>query len=511
MTEFSAQVDSNSLPPQNIDAEESILGGILLDPDALGRIIDLIEPEAFYVKAHRDIYEAAIALNSQGKPTDLMTVTTWLADRDLLEKIGGTAALARLVSRTISAVNIDRYAELVMDKYQRRQLIGAGHQIAEFGYDTATDLETVLDRSEQTIFSLTQNRPQQGLVPISDTIAQTFNNIEQLYENTALPGIESNFYDLDAMTSGFQRSDLIIVAGRPSMGKCIAASSEIVLADGSLTTIEQICQRRRAQLLTLKNNWQFDFTEPSAFVDDGVKPVFRVTTRLGRSIETTITHPYLTIRGWRRLSQLQPGVKIAVPGKIDVFGKETIDECQVKLLGYFLSCESLTNIVIPDCIKNDHKLFQDFIAAAIKSSKKEIIDREEQQKQLDVFSNLEAIEEGRRQETEGRRELSKGDSILADNLPYAFPPKEEDLLINRLLSWLKSLGIDENNFSIPAIVFKLTRAQISLFLNRLFATAEWIESIDSDRAQLRYNTVSEVLARQIQHLWILYKSFSAQQ
>lgn len=219
MTELNYQVASHSLPPQNIEAEESILGGILLDPEALGRVVDILPPEAFYVKAHRAIYEAALNLHSQGKPTDLMTVTTWLQDRHLLDELGGTMTLVQLVDRTVSTVNIDRYAALIIDKYLRRQLITAGQEIVALGYETSMELDNVLDESEKKIFRLTQKRPQEGLIPISDTLVQTFEDIEKLHQKTAQPGIPSGFYDLDAMTSGFQRSDLIIVAGRPSMGK----------------------------------------------------------------------------------------------------------------------------------------------------------------------------------------------------------------------------------------------------------------------------------------------------
>jgi replicative DNA helicase len=114
----------DSLPPQNIEAEESILGGILLDPQAMGRVAALMTPEAFYISAHQDIYKAIQELHRQGKPTDLMTVTSWLVDRGLLEKVGGTSKLAQLLDRTVSAVNIDRYAALVMDKYLRRDRVG---------------------------------------------------------------------------------------------------------------------------------------------------------------------------------------------------------------------------------------------------------------------------------------------------------------------------------------------------------------------------------------------------
>ena len=220
---INAGIPENALPPQNIDAEESILGGILLDPGAIGRVVDLLVPEAFYVLAHQQIYQGALKLHLQGQPTDLMTVTSWLSDCGLLEKVGGTARLAQLVDRTVSAVNIDRYAALIMDKYLRRQLITAGHEIVDLGYDTAKNLETVLDESEQKIFRLTQEQPQDGLIPIGESLAKAYNEIEKLHQQVALPGITTNFYDLDAMTGGFQRSDLIILAGRPSMGKTALA------------------------------------------------------------------------------------------------------------------------------------------------------------------------------------------------------------------------------------------------------------------------------------------------
>ncbi|MGF1479530.1 MAG: replicative DNA helicase [Cyanophyceae cyanobacterium] len=264
MVELSFQVNHQSVPPQNIDAEESILGGILLDPEAIGRVADLIGPEAFYVKAHREIYQAALVLHSQGQPTDLMTVTSWLSDRHILDKVGGASKLAQLVDRTVSAVNIDRYAALIQDKYLRRQLISAGNDIIDLGFDTATDLETVLDRAEQKVFRLTQERPQQGLVPIADTLVQTFNEIESLHQEVALPGITSNFYDLDAMTSGFQRSDLIILAGRPSMGKTalglgvavnIAKVHKLPVAIFSLEmSKEQLAQRLLASETGIESN-----------------------------------------------------------------------------------------------------------------------------------------------------------------------------------------------------------------------------------------------------------------
>ncbi|BAY28798.1 replicative DNA helicase [Nostoc carneum NIES-2107] len=244
---------SDRLPPQNIEAEEAILGGILLDPEAIGRVSDRLVAEAFYISAHKDIYQAALRLHAQGKPTDLLAVTSWLADHDLLHRIGGRNKLATLVDRTVSAVNIDALASLVMDKYQRRQLIKAGNEIVHLGYETEKELPIVLDQAEQKVFGITQERAQSGLVHISDTLISNFQDIEERNQGIALPGITCSFYDLDALTSGFQRSDLIIVAARPAMGKTafclnlaynIAASHRMPVAVFSLEmSKEQLVQR----------------------------------------------------------------------------------------------------------------------------------------------------------------------------------------------------------------------------------------------------------------------------
>ncbi|QSV62170.1 MAG: replicative DNA helicase [Dolichospermum sp. DL01] len=404
--ELSFQGDgSNRVPPQNIEAEEAILGGILLDPEAIGRVSDRLVPEAFYISAHTTIYQAALRLHTQQKPTDLLSITSWLTDNDQLTQIGGRNKLATLVDRTVSAVNIDALAGLVMEKYLRRQLIKAGNEIVHLGFETETELPIVLDSAEQKVFNVTQQKTQSGLVHIGDTLINTFQDIETRHQGIALPGIPCGFYDLDAMTSGFQRSDLIIVAGRPSMGKCLSHDSEIVLADGQIATIEELYQQRQGSLLTLNDDWKFTFTQPSAFVDDGIKPVFRITTCLGRAIETTITHPFLTIKGWQRLENLQVGNKIAIPRKIDVFGTETIHECEVKLLADSLE-------------KSDTK-------------------------------------------------------------------------------------------TVPNIVFKLEKSQLSLFLNRLFATDGWATLLNSGQSQLGYGTVSEKLARQIQHLLLRFGIIAA--
>lgn len=208
------------LPPQNIEAEEEILGGILLDPDALMRVAEFLRPEMFYISAHQEIYRAALQLHSQGQPTDLMTVSAWLADHHLLERVGGTGAIRRLLEQTVSSVNIDQYARLVMDKYMRRQLIQVSNTLARLAYDTSQPLSQVMDQAEQEVFRLTQERVQRSLIPASEVLVNIFSDLEEKFQSGAqLPGIPTKFIDLDNLTQGLQRSDLLILAGRPSMGK----------------------------------------------------------------------------------------------------------------------------------------------------------------------------------------------------------------------------------------------------------------------------------------------------
>ena len=208
---------------QNIEAEEAVLGGILVDPEAIGRVAETLQPESFSLRSHQKIYKAALTLHSQGITPDMMTVTTWLSDQKLLEQVGGQLKIVQLLESTVSAVNIDQYGLLVSDKQTRRKLIESAHKIIELAEDTSQELETVIQKSEQQIANISQGKSQQDLVSIGETLIDTFQDIEDRSTGATPPGVPCGFYDLDAMTGGFQRSDLIIVAGRPSMGKTALA------------------------------------------------------------------------------------------------------------------------------------------------------------------------------------------------------------------------------------------------------------------------------------------------
>lgn len=203
----------NNLPPQNIEAEESILGGILLDPEAIAVVSAILPPEAIYIPAHRDIYKAALALHEKGKPTDLMSVTSYLYDHELLDRIGGQGKLSQLVDRTVSAINCDRYAQLVMEKYHRRQLIKAGHDIVQTGYDNTLEVEVAHDKALGLIDSVA---PDSGVAKCYATVREIL-DIPGILEPS--PGIPTGFPEMDEIGGGIKKQDLTLLAGRPSMGK----------------------------------------------------------------------------------------------------------------------------------------------------------------------------------------------------------------------------------------------------------------------------------------------------
>lgn len=208
-----------SVPPQNMEAEEAILGGILLDPEAITRVIDKLKPEAFYESNNKTVYEAAVVLHSQGKPTDLLSMTTWLTDHNKLQNVGVRSKLASLVDRTVSAVNIDALADMVIEKYDRRQLIKTGNELVQLGHQTDLPIDEVKNQAEQKVYAVTQSGRKTSFSNANSIATDNYAHTINVANGLIPPGIPCGFYDLDAMTAGFQRSDLIIVAGRPSMGK----------------------------------------------------------------------------------------------------------------------------------------------------------------------------------------------------------------------------------------------------------------------------------------------------
>ncbi len=208
------------LPPQNIDAEQAVLGAILVDKDALFKIANLISSDDFYRDDHKVIFSAMLYLFEKRSPIDLVTLTDELRRKKELERAGGAVYLTHLANSTLSSANCQKHAQIVAEKGVLRRLIKAATQIIEDSYLEKEDIPVILDKSEQVLFSVSQKMISQNFMPISDILADTFDRINELHENKGkLRGVATGFRDLDNLLAGLQKSDLIIIAARPSMGK----------------------------------------------------------------------------------------------------------------------------------------------------------------------------------------------------------------------------------------------------------------------------------------------------
>ena len=213
-------VNMRKLPPQSIEAEMSILGGILLDNEAINRVLDILVPEDFYRESHRKIMRAMIELNEHREPCDLITLTTILKKRGELEEIGGAPYLATLVDFVPTAANIAYYSKIVKEKSISRSLISVATEIVTDGFDDQADIDELLDKAQKAIFQISENRIDTPYFALNLILKDAIKYIGELYEKKeSVTGVPTGFIDLDQKTAGFQRGDLIIIAGRPSMGK----------------------------------------------------------------------------------------------------------------------------------------------------------------------------------------------------------------------------------------------------------------------------------------------------
>jgi replicative DNA helicase len=208
------------MPPQNLEAEVSVLGCLMLDKDAIIKIADLIIPDDFYDPKHRTIYEAITALYAKNTPIDILTVTNLLEEKKELDRVGGSSYLTGLVSTVPTAANVVHYATIVRKKGTLRRLIGTAGEITNLAFQEDNDIETILDQAEQKLFGVSQKHLKQNFIPINSVLTATFERIDELHRDQGkLRGLASGFIDLDQKLGGLQKSDLVILAARPSMGK----------------------------------------------------------------------------------------------------------------------------------------------------------------------------------------------------------------------------------------------------------------------------------------------------
>ncbi|GAB6042729.1 replicative DNA helicase [Endothiovibrio diazotrophicus] len=544
------------VPPHSIQAEQAVLGGLMIANETWDSVSDRVSEGDFYRLEHRLIFRAITELAQQSSPFDAVTVHERLSKTAELDSAGGSSYLGTLSQSTPSAANIAAYADIVRERSVLRQLIQVGTEVANSGYVTeGRPITELLDDAERKVFEIAEQSARfsrGGARGMKEVLKNVVEKIDELFNSDShITGVTTGFNDFDEKTAGLQPADLVIVAGRPSMGKCVEASTEIVLEDGSVETIETLYRRRRARLLTLANDWRLHVTEPSAFVDDGEKPVFRLTTRLGRAIETTATHPYLTPRGWRPLDELSIGERVAVPRALPLFGDEAMRDCEVKLLGYLLGdgCLTLTRGA-PKFTNVDTRMQADFMAAVaefggvratLKRRSGRAPDISIAADGQDVARHRERFAAGLRGALEAAGLSGRQFALAVDVSPASvwnwthsrsmpgaelfsrvaaffqqervgeWVPEGRECAAassrNAVTRWLEGLGVwgkDAHGKFIPAPVFRLPRSLMALFINRLFATDGWATLLSSGRGQLGFSTVSERMGRQLQHLLLRF-------
>lgn len=208
------------LPPQSLDAEKSVLGSLVMDKNAITKVADLLRPDDFYKKQHQDIYEAIIDLFKKNDPIDLLAVSNRLKEKGLLESIGANTYLTELINFVPTSAHVLNYAKIVRRKRVLRDLIETSQEISEMGHQEEEDVDMLLDRAEQKIFSIAQRSLSQNFLLVKDALAEAFERIDKLSKHKGgVRGVATGFTDLDNILSGLQKSDLIILASRPSMEK----------------------------------------------------------------------------------------------------------------------------------------------------------------------------------------------------------------------------------------------------------------------------------------------------
>ncbi len=242
------------VPPQDIEAEQSVLGCILIENEALYRSMEVIGAADFYREAHTHIFNTMADLYEKGEPVDLITLINLLKKKNLLERVGGATYLSSLADGVATAANVQNYAKIIREKAVLRRLIGIGTDIASQAYKYPGEADELLDTAEQSIFALAESRLKKAYFPLSEIVKEGFKTLQSLYDRgETVTGIPSGFEKLDEYTAGFQKGDLIILAGRPSMGKTALALNiaQYAAIHGGVTTAvfslemskEQLCNR----------------------------------------------------------------------------------------------------------------------------------------------------------------------------------------------------------------------------------------------------------------------------
>ncbi len=452
---------------------------MLLSKDAIVAASELgVSSEDFYKPVHGHIFDAITSLYSAGEPADPVTVGEELRRAGLLGDIGGPGLLVSLQVRTPATSSAARYARIVGEHALLRRLIAVAGEIAEMGYQVPDDVAQAVDRAEAMVFDVAQHRVSDTMAPIRDLLDHTLTRLEMLYEKAdSITGVPTGYRGFDELLSGLQPSSLVIVGARPATGKCLTGDTLLVdPATGSRRTLDEVHRAgRRGDRVEVTSlgalDGQLRLRRPSAFVDDGMKPVFRVRTRLGREVRTTAAHPFLTPTGWRPLAEVAVGTPVAVPRELALFGHEPRPEPEIVLLAYLLGDGAHTGASVR-------------FTAASRVVMDDLVDHARQ-------LGVDAVADR---------------SVPGTSACRLRPPPGGPAPWLGLFDGHSHLHAGPHRRSVPERVFRLPRHQVALFLNRLLGAdgSAWWSTRDGGGACISYCSRSEALVADVAHLLLRF-------
>ncbi len=335
--------------PYSQEAEEATIGAVLINPVAYYGVASFLQEDDFFLLRHRYIWQALQRLAGRDEPIEYLTLIEELRDIGKLDEIGGPAYITQLINSTPTSVHAEVYARLVERAATRRRLMAASDQIKALALNEEITLEQVIADSEAKLFDVTERQLTKEMIPMREAISAYYDRIEHLmrYQDEAL-GLPSGFKDLDKLLGGLQKSDLLIFAGRPGMGKCVVAGT-LVATERGIVPIEKLKPEGAAGILDEDGGCYFPLEigvqtpvglrKTAYFYDSGIKPTLRVTTRAGYSLAGTYHHPLLVNchtrkQQWKRLEDLQPGDQIVINvdpsnySSVSVFGWDEITKIE---------------------------------------------------------------------------------------------------------------------------------------------------------------------------------------
>jgi replicative DNA helicase len=466
-----------TVPPQNLEAEESVLGAMMVSESTIEPVLlDVhLRVDDFYRDRHRTIYEAIIGLHENADPVDVLTVSEALAQRGRLEDVGGRDVVASLAAKVPAPGSAKHYAQIVKQNSLLRRLDATAKQIQQSIVEREGEPRALVENAERLLFGVANQEQADDFREIGDILHDEIDKLEALANGDSdITGTASGFRDLDDKTGGFQPGNLIVIAARPAMGKCESGRTLVYDAQtGARRRLDEIVasheQGEEIWIAALGSDLKLRPARISHAIRSGKQMLYRLTTRLGRTVEATANHPLLTLGGWKALEELEPGSRIGVPRWLPRIGRgREMPDHSLVLLAALIADGSIIRGTPMYCFGSDGTELVEEVRAATRSAGAEF-----------------------KIGSEGR---------------YAYLSPAERGRPNPVTELCRAHGLwgkrSEDKF-VPDAIFQAPNHQIARFLSILFACDGHVYC--SERlAQIGYTTISERLARDVQHLLLRF-------